>query len=319
MELYVGIDVGKNKLDIHLNNKDLQVSNSQVGFKKIIKFFKKEEQKGFSIKLVICEATGGYEQDLVALLDKENYRIHVAHPNKVRDFAKSQGILAKTDRIDARMLSDYGKKYELIANYKPLCAEQIELQGLLQRRRQLLDEKIREENRLDKSLTNLSQQSIKSHVKWLKDEINRLEEEIKGHIKKNPNLSTPIDLLKSIPGIGELSAATIITALPEIGQIEDKSLCALVGVAPMNRDSGKYRGKRQIKGGRSVVREILYMAAISSIRCNSVVKNCYRNLRSKGKPAKVAIVAAIRKLLLIVNSVFKRQTPWVENYQRGLT
>jgi transposase len=313
MELYVGIDIGKSNLDVSLNNTAIRFLNSQIGIEKIIKLFKKYEKKGFIIKLVICEATGGYQDNLATALAENNYPVHVAHPNKVKAFASSLGILAKTDKLDAGSLSAYGSKFQLTANYKPLPTEQKELQTLIQRRRQLIEEKIRETNRLDKPIRESARKSIESHVDWIEKEIERIQQEINALIENHSDLKASINLLKSIPGIGNLTAAILLTSLPELGKIEDKSLCALAGVAPINQDSGSYKGKRQIKGGRSIIRESLYMATISSIRCNSVIKNFYQRLRAKGKPAKVAIVAAMHKLLLIINSVFKRQTSWVES------
>lgn len=319
MELYVGIDVGKFKLDVHLNKKSVQFDNSKAGINKIIKLLQKEERKSFMIKLVVCEATGGYEANLAMQLNASNYHVHVAHPNKVRAFAKSQGKLAKTDSIDAAILSEYANTFSLTANYKPMPGGQVELRALLQRRNQLIDEKTREKNRLDKQLTLFSRKSIESHIKWIDKEVQSIQEEITTLIEQHPELEKSIELLKSIPGIGELTAATMLTAVPELGQIEDKKLAALVGVAPINHDSGKHKGKRQIKGGRAVIRKTLYMATIAGIRFNTVLKQNYQKLRSRGKPAKVAIVATMRKLLMIINSVFKRKTPWEKNQLKELT
>jgi transposase len=312
MEAYIGIDVGKSNLDVHVNGQDINTANSDTAIKKLIKRFKKEESNGLTIKLIICEATGGYEELLVNLLAESGYPIHVAHPNKVRYFAKSQGQLAKTDRIDARILSEYGRLSQLQSNHKPVSAEQVELRSLLQRRRQLLDEKVRESNRLDKPITNACRHSIKSHIKWIEKEVKQIEKATKEQVEENQSLKEAIALLESIPGVGFLTAATVLTGLPELGELGDKELSALVGVAPMNADSGKYQGKRSIKGGRRVIREILYMATIASLRCNKVIKDYYHRLRAKGKPGKVAIVAGMHKLLRIINSVFKRQSPWEE-------
>lgn len=319
MELYIGIDVGKFNLDVAINNQVITFPNTTEGRVKLIKRFKKVEQQGHVIKLVVCEATGGYEQAMLEDLHQAGYALHRAHPNKVRAFAKSKGLLAKTDSIDARMLSDYGRLYDLASNYQKQPTEIKVLAALLQLREQLIEQRIRQSNRLDKALPEEVLVYVDEHIEWLTKKIKQVEADIKKHISQHPHLQDKVNLLCSIPGIGRITAALLITGVRELEEIEDKALVALIGLAPMNRDSGQYRGRRSIIGGRALIRKALYMACISGIRCNQLLKNFYHRLKAKGKPSKVALVAVMRKLLLIVNSVFKRKTPWQEDYKIVLT
>jgi transposase len=244
------------------------------------------------------------------MLRTAGFPIHVAHPNKIRNFAKAIGKFAKTDKIDAKILSEFSRVFKPHADGSALTPELETLQVLCLRRQQLLDEKIRETNRLDKQLVDVLRKSIDKHVIWLKDEIKAVEKLIEEHLTLHETIKKSVELLKSVPGIGALTAISLLTGLPELGCLEDKKLAALVGVAPLNRDSGKTIGKRYIKGGRKSVRKSLYMAAVVSVRFNPDMKVFYQRLRQKGKAAKVALIAVIRKLLILLNHVARRRTPW---------
>jgi len=310
MELYVGVDVSKMSLDLHINNKDYKVENSENGIKEFIQILYGQKKEGYTIKLIICEATGGYERLLVNMFLAAKFPIHVVHAAKVRYFAKACGKFAKTDKIDAKLLSEFASVFKPSPDSISLTPELGVLRSLLLRRKQLIAEKVRENNRLDKHILAVLRGSIEKHSKWLTKEIDKVEALIRQQVQKHENIKATVKLLTSIPGIGILTAVALLTELPELGQIGSKQLAALVGVAPLNQDSGKKSGKRYTNGGRSAIRRDLYMAAIVSIRCNPDMKAFYKRLRSKGKAAKVAIIAVIRKLLILLNDVAHRKTPW---------
>lgn len=311
MKLYIGVDVSKNTLDVFLNSKNLNFSNTTTGIGKLLRELKKQREGNNEISLVSCEASGGYEKLLVKILQNHKIPIHVAHANKVRAFARAKGLLAKTDKIDAELISEYARVMTPTADEK-LQTESTELLGeLVKRREQLQNQAQQEQNRLDKEYLPVVIKSIKSHIKWLKKEIKVIEKQIDELQTKN-DLKPKIDLLTSIPGVGKLTASYVLAFLPELGKLKHKQIAALVGVAPFNRDSGLYRGKRFIQGGRAFLRKILYMAALVSIRWYADMGLFYQRLKKQGKPTKVAIVAVIRKLLTVLNSVFKRGTPWQE-------
>ncbi|HRA12541.1 MAG TPA: IS110 family transposase [Chitinophagaceae bacterium] len=317
MELCIGIDVSKNYLDVYINNiedKEHKVENSEFGIEKLIKIFQ-NLQKNHDIQLIIFEATGGYERLLSIMLRNLNFPVHVAHPNKIRNFAKATGNFAKTDKIDARILSEFARVFRPSSKAISLKPEIESLRALFIRRQQLLEDKIRESNRLDKHILDILRHSIETHVKWLSSQIKEVEKLIDQQIESHEAIKNPILLLSSVPGIGTLTSVALLVGLPELGCIEGKQLAALVGVAPLNQDSGNKKGKRYIKGGRGSIRKSLYMSAIVSIRLNSDMKKFYQRLRAKGKAAKVALTAVIRKLLILLNSVVRRQTPWVDREQ----
>jgi transposase len=314
MELYIGIDVGKYTLDVCINqNQYTAFKNTDEGLNELLKYLRKSEGRTNKIIVVVFEPTGGYEQGLKRALAEALISYYVGHPNKIRDFAKSKGYLAKTDKLDAKILCDYAKQSDLRKDKAELSKEQVRLKHLLSRREQLQSEKIREHNRLDKLLDDYVQDSIEVHIAWLKEQIDQIMQEIHQHIDQYPSLKSAIELYQSVKGVGLISAAYLIAHVPELGKEEHKQISALVGVAPMNRDSGRKRGKRMIKGGRLVIRKVIYMATLSAIRSNDDIKKFYQQLRQRGKPAKVAITAAMRKLMIVLNSVAKRGTPWQIN------
>lgn len=311
MKLYVGVDISKNKLDVYLNGKNLTIDNDPKGILILIDKLKNEREQGNEIALVICEASGGYERLLATTLQKQEIPMHVAHANKIRSFAKTKGLLAKTDKIDAELISEYGRVMNPKADIKLLSESAETLGELLKRREQLLDHKQAEKNRLDKERLPSVIKSIKSHIKWLEKEIDQIDKQI-SDVQVQEEFTKQIELLISVPGVGKLTASYLVSFLPEIGKFNHKQIAALVGIAPFNRDSGTLRGKRFIQGGRAIVRKILFMAALASIRCHhSDLRTFYQQLRARGKAGKIAIVAVMRKLLIVLNSVISRQTPWV--------
>lgn len=313
MELYIGVDVSKTKLDVYINDiakREYEFENSKLGIEKLIELLENLQSKNNVIQLVVCEATGGYERLLSIMLRAVNIPIHVAHANKVRNFAKATGKFAKTDKIDAKILNEFAQVFRPSSDTISLTPELDSLRALFIRRQQLLDEKVRENNRLDKHILDKLRESIEKHIKWIEKELKEIDTLINQQIEAHEQIKNSVELLKSVPGIGVLTAIALLTDLPELGQIGDKQLAALVGVAPLNRDSGKMTGKRYIKGGRGSIRKSLYMAAVVSVRFNPDMKMFYQRLRSKGKATKVALTAVIRKLLTLLNAIIYRKTPW---------
>ena len=285
MKQYIGIDVSKAMMDIDWCGKPVSYENDKLGISRLIRKLKSLRTKD-RLELVICEATGGYEQKVVLACHKAQLPIHVAHANKVRYFAKSQGLLAKTDKLDARVLSDYGHLLQPKADSLLLNKSTEKIAELLKRREQLQADKKRENNREDKIVSTDIKHSIDEHVKWLDKKLKEIDKKLL-LLKQDADVNFEHNLLTSIPAIGDISAYYLLSCLPEIGKISHKALAALVGVAPFNRDSGNSQGKRFIKGGRSKLRQVLYMVAISAIRCNAPLKTFYTRLRKNGKPVKI--------------------------------
>lgn len=301
----VGIDVSKAQLDVALLHagKELQLANDATGIEQLVKHLKTLE-----IDLVVTEATGGYETAVATALVAAGLRVAVVNPRQVRDFAKATGRLAKTDRIDARLIAAFGEAIE--PEIRPLADEDArELEGLLVRRTQLVAMKVQESNRLGLAQAAM-RKGIKKHIAWLEQEIDRLDVDLTAALRKSPAWRAKDELLQSFKGIGPLSSGTLMAGLPELGRLDRRAIAALVGVAPFNNDSGKMRGRRSIYGGRSRVRTMLYMAATSAIRFNPVIREFYQRLISRGKPHKVAMVACIRKMLTILNAMVRESTPW---------
>ena len=313
MKYYVGVDVSKECLDVDYCGEERAYGNDSRKIEELIsdlQVLKKNNQ----LALVICEASGGYEQKLVRACHESQIPVHVAHANKVKYFAKSQGILAKTDQIDARVLSNYGLLLKPKADVLLLSENAEKIRELLKRREQLQEDRKRENNRLDKINSPGILDSIKEHIEWLDKQIKEIDKKLTS-LKKTDEIIAAHRLLTTIPAIGNLTAYYLISYLPEMGKLSHKALAALVGVAPYNHDSGNGKGKRFIQGGRSRLRQIMYMSAISAIRCNADLKAFYLRLRGIGKSVKVAIIAVIRKLITVVNSVMQRQMPWQEKYE----
>ena len=311
MNICIGVDVSKLQLDIDWQGEAIQVDNNALGINNFIARLKQINEET-TLHSVVLEASGGYEDELVVACHKNNIPVHVAHANKVRAFAKSKGILAKTDKLDAAVLSEYGLLMDVVPDLNLLSENAEKIRLLLKRGEQLMKDKQREKNRLDKISDIAIKDSIETHVKWLDDEIRKIDKQSK-LLSQADDIKKTHDLLVSIPAVGSLVSNYLIAFLPELGLFNHKAIGALVGVVPYNRDSGSFVGKRFISGGRPSLRRILYMAALSSISFNPDMKVFYQRLRDAGKPAKVALVAVIRKLLSVINSVIKRQTPWVEN------
>lgn len=300
-----GIDVGKQELAVSVARGPVRrFPNTEAGLTAVLAWGREQ-----AVTHVVCEATGGYERLVVQRLRGTDLAVSVAHPTKVRAFARAVGQGAKTDPLDAQILAHYGEVLEL-----PVAAAQeeasAEVRALLGRRQQLLDQRTQEQNRLEKGLQGRVKKSCQRHLAWLDKELKQLEEEYQQAIQARPELAERAALYQSVRGVGVLTAATLLAYVPELGQGSGKALTALVGVVPWAQDSGSQRGYRAIRGGRGLVRRALYMAALSVIRTHTDLGRFYQRLRRRGKPGKVALVAVMRKLLLRLHAIAHRGTPW---------
>jgi len=301
----IGIDVGKEKLDVAITTEKRvrEWSNDEAGRAELIEWVVAQQ-----VSLVVVEASGGYEAAVVSELVEGGQEVALVNPTRVRAFARAEGILAKTDKIDAGVIARFG------ATMKPKARarrkkEQVELNEQVTRRRQLVLILTAEKNRLQTASAAM-QAHITSHITWLQAEIEALEQQISQAIKANPTWAETARRIESVPGIGFVTAAPLVADLPELGHLNRQKIAALVGVAPFNHDSGKQRGKRRIFGGRTSVRSVLYMATLSATRHNPVIKAFYQRLLDKGKLKKVALTACMRKLLVIINTMVKSGQDW---------
>ena len=303
---YVGFDVAKATLDVAIGSDGelVQVENSEAGIARLL-----ERLGEVAPELVVLEATGGYESVVAGAIVGRGIAVAVVNPRQVRDFAKATGVLAKTDRIDARVLARFAEAVR--PEPRPLpTAEAKELEEYLSRRRQLVDMLTMEKNRQSIAATERMKKSLKKHVEWLEEALRRANDDIDKAIRNSPAWREQEDLLRSMPGIGPVSARTMLAELPELGRLNRKKIAALVGVAPLNRDSGTLQGSRTCWGGRASVRQVLYMAAVTAVRCNPVIRRTYAALRARGKKHKVALVACMRKLLTILTAMVRDQRRW---------
>ena len=303
--LFIGIDVSKEHLDLASSIGEKWSSRyDDQGVSKIIKRMQKLQPE-----LIVIEATGGIEIPLVCSLAAAQLNVGVVNPRQVRDFAKSLGKLAKTDSIDAAVLARFAEATR--PALRPIPDEQAqELKALLKRRQQVVEMIVAEKNRFRFITVKKVIQRIQTHINWLEEELDAIDKELNSRIQKTPLWKEKQQLLKTVPGVGDILAFTLIAQLPELGKLNRKQIAALVGVAPLNRDSGKFKGKRIIWGGRAQVRSALYMATIASIRFNLTIKEFYLRLLDAGKPKKVAITACMRKLLITLNSMIKNGSTW---------
>jgi len=306
-ESYVGIDISKDKLDVAVvgNKEVVQVSNTKRGIAKWV-----TEMLKLNPKLIVVEATGGYEEAVVLALFEAGLPVALVSPQRVRQYARASGLLAKTDGIDAQTLADFGEKMQP-RRYEGKSEAARRLSRLVGRRKQLGEMLKAEKNRLRTANAEI-QNSLATVIGVLKAEIKRLDQEIMKFMKEHADFGEQEKLLRSAKSIGPVTAATLLADLPELGKLDRKEIAALVGVAPMNQDSGKKRGYRKTKGGRPDVRSVLYMSALSAIRYNPVIKAQYDQLVKRGKLKKVAITACMRKMLTILNAMMRDQVPFRE-------
>lgn len=312
--LYVGIDVAKATLEVAVDDKSASLSfaNDAQGIAAL-----QGHLKGLPVALVLLEATGGLEKRCAHTLLLAGFEVMVVNPRQARDFAKAMGCLAKTDRIDAQALSHFARTLDQSARREKLLlkmpdAQQQQLDALVGRRAQLVVMRVAESNRLEQALHPTAVKSIREVIKVLDKQISKLDEDIGNRLKAH--FAHKLKLLEGLKGVGPNTQAVLMAALPELGTLNRREIAKLVGVAPLNRDSGKMRGKRTVWGGRADVRSAMYMATLSAVRHDPVLKEFYNRLKNAGKPAKVALVACMRKLLGIINAIIKSGVPWQAAY-----
>jgi len=306
MEKFVGIDVSKSSLDVCIEpvTQTFHVVYDEAGIRRTVS--RLEEVKP---TLIVIEATGGLEVRIATELAGKGLPVAVINPRQARDFAKATGQLAKTDRVDAAVLAAFARAIRPQA--RPLQdADTRILNDLVNRRRQLIDMRVQETLRLNTAASKPLEKSLKKHIAWLDKRITEVDNDLTRRLRNSEVWRTKDDLLRGIPGVGAVTALTMLAKCPELGKLNRREIAALTGVAPLANDSGKHRGKRFVWGGRADVRAVLYMATISAIRCNDTIKTFAQRLKQAGKPPKVVIVACMRKLLTIMNAMLKNNTPW---------
>ena len=306
---FVGVDVAKATLDIAIRPTDEQFSlaNDPSAFADLVK-----RLQALPLARVIVEATGGYELLLVTHLAAAGLPVVRVNPSQARHFAKAINQLAKTDRVDARLLAQMGEQLQPAVRALPTLQQQ-EFEALLTRRRQLIDMLVAEKNRRQQvgHLKRVAK-DLDLHIQWLEKRLQHSDQQLRQTVESSAVWKVNDQLLQGVPGIGAVTSLTLLAALPELGQLSNNQLSALVGVAPYADDSGPRRGRRRIRGGRANVRAVLYMATVSATRFNPVIKEFYQRLVKAGKKKKVALVACMRKLLTILNAIIKEQRPWRE-------
>jgi transposase len=299
-ECFIGVDVSKDRLDVHgLGVGDRSFANSPEGHQALI-----AEALNWAPKRIAMEASGGYERALAAALVVAKLPVVVLNPRQVRDFAKALGKLAKTDRIDAEVLARFAQAVRPELRALPGEVE-VKLKEALARRSQLIGMRTMESNRLQQVQSVSVQRDVKAMLEFLDKRLKRIDDEIDQLIQQSPAWQEKATLLKTVPGVGQQTARILIAELPELGQGSRQQLAALVGLAPFNCDSGQSRGQRRIFGGRSQVRQALYMATVTAIRCNPTLRAYYHRLRESGKPYKLAATACARKMLTILNAMVR--------------
>jgi transposase len=308
MKRVAGIDVSKERLDAAFGDSDsgfesMSFANDASGIELLVGHLTAGEAT-----LVVLEATGGYEAAVAAELSTAGLAVAVVNPRQVRQFAQATGQLAKTDRIDARVIALFGERVR--PEVRPLSSEaEEELQALVSRRRQLVEMLTAEQNRLARARRAV-RKDLEAHVRFLRARIKDVERDLREAVEESPLWRANDALLRTVPGIGPTLSALLLAELPELGRLSPKQICALVGVAPFCRDSGTLRGKRSIWGGRASVRAALYMGALVAARCNPLIRSFYQRLLSRGKPKKVALTACMRKLLVMLNAMIRDQRRW---------
>jgi transposase len=303
-ELYVGIDVSKERLDVACSDgREVQFGNDPVGHGQLCEWLAPEPPR-----LILMEATGGLERSAAAQLAAAGLALRIVNARQVRDFAKASGRLAKTDRLDAGVLVHFAQAMKLEPREVP--SEELQgLQALIARRRQLIEMLVMEKNRLRSAHKDVKR-GLKQNIEWLEQQLKHTDQDLGSALRECGVWREKVELLESVPGIARVTALKLLASLPELGRLNRREISALAGVAPFNRDSGRWLGKRSIYGGRAIPRGALYMAALVGVRYNAVLKAFYQRLRTAGKPAKVALVACMRKLLTIINSMIRHRQCW---------
>jgi transposase len=302
---YVGIDVSKDRLDVAVlgEKQDKQVNNTQKGITELVQWM-----LDLQPELIVVEATGGYQRAVVEALFWAGLPVAVVNPARVRQFARVCGLLAKTDKLDAHVLAVFGQRVQP-RRYEGKTEAEKQLSALLVRRKQLEEMLKAEQNRL-RTISPSLRSSVERIIAMLKEEKKRIDEQIQEFMKEQKGWQEQVEILRSAPGVGKVTTATLLAELPELGKMDRKKIAALVGVAPMNYDSGKKRGYRKTKGGRTNVRSVLYMSTLVATRYNPLIRSQYQHLLKRGKEKKVALTACMRKFLTILNAMMRDRQPF---------
>lgn len=306
VERFAGVDVAKDKVDVAVipDGVHFTETNDAVGAGRVSSRLKKA-----GVALVVLEATGGYERTVFYRLAESGVPTSVVNPRQTRDFARAEGLLAKTDKLDAALLARFADKMRPAATIAKSMKDR-EYEALVSRRDQLVSDRAREKTRLDKTIFEWERASMEAHIRWLDERIAELDAQIEQRGEDDDDLCRKIRLLKSVPGVGPVVSAALLANMPELGSLDGREIAALAGVAPLNHDSGRRLGHRRVWGGRGHVRSKLYMAVVCAIRFNGVIKEFYERLIAGGKPFKVAITACMRKLLVILNAMIRDSSSW---------
>jgi len=304
--VFAGIDVAKDRLDVHLrpSGQSFAVSRNGAGIEQLL-----DRLRDTPPALVVMEATGGFELTVAAAIAGAGLPLAVVNPRQIRDFARATGRLAKTDRLDAEAIALFAERIR--PEPRPLPDEQAQaLAELVARRRQIVEMIGMELNRRRQARARRVTRTIEATLRVLEAQLTDLDDDIDAAIRDTPAWRAADDLLQSVPGIGPVASRTLIAEMPELGRIDRRAAAALVGVAPINRDSGYMRGHRAIAGGRTTLRNVLFMATLSAVRWNPVLKAHYQQLIQRGRPKKVALIACLRRLVSILNAIIRAQLPW---------
>lgn len=305
-KVFAGIDVSKDALDVAVcpGGESWRADNTGEGIEEITKHIKE-----LRVSLVVAEATGGLEIQVVSALALSGIDVAVVNPRQVRDFAKATGKLAKTDSIDAGVLARFAEAVR--PDVRPLKGkEERELSELVSRRTQVVQMMVAEKNRLGQTDSKTVRKELKAHIVWLERRLDGIDKNIDSAIKGSPIWRAKDDLLRSVPGVGKTMSSMLLAGMPELGVLNRRQVAALVGVAPLNRDSGLFHGRRLVWGGRADVRATLYMATLSAVRFNPIIRAFYQRLRGGGKKPKVALTACMRKLIVILNAMVRNGEKW---------
>ncbi len=307
---YVGLDISKSFIDLHQlpQERVARFENEPEGIAKLVSYLKKHRPA-----LAVLEATGGYEVNIAAELATAKFNVAVVNPRQVRNYARALNILAKTDSIDARVLARFAQDVRPEPRKLPDSEERL-LKDCVTRRKQLIEMLVAEKHRLSRASNVAVRDSLKRTISFIQSQLDELDGDIQSTIQNSPLWLEKDQLLQSVPGIGPSTSSTLLAQLPELGKLNRRQIAALVGVAPMNRDSGTLRGKRTITGGRTSVRNALYMAAVATVRHNPLVRAFYQKLRTSGKLPKVALTACMRKIIVLLNSILKYERPFQKSF-----
>ena len=306
VSVYVGIDTSKAQLEVAVGQSIVPpVDNTRVGISKLIESLPRD------VALIVIESTGCYSQLAASMLTSAGYRVAVVQPGRIKQYARSQGYLAKTDRIDARIIAQYGEHSPGLVVYQEPSETRKRLRALVDRRDQVVEDRVREENRLESCQDAMVQKHLRASIARLRKSEVALAQQLDALIKADGELSAVFALLESMKGVGSLTAACLLAHLPELGCVNRQEIAALAGVAPYNNDSGPRKGQRSIHGGRQRVRTAMHMAAVSAAQHDQTMSTFYKGLRVRGKPAKVALVAVVRKMLIRLNGM-------VADYRRAI-